>query len=88
MELNLQFYQTWSTFYEFQKFELYLNLNLIPKEIMVSHHWNGLSPLGSQACPAKMAQPMWAFQPKAEEYGSSLPWCWPAVAQPNPPERR
>jgi hypothetical protein len=32
-----------------------LNLNLIPKEIMDWHCWNGLSPFGSQACPAKTA---------------------------------
>jgi hypothetical protein len=28
MELNLQFYRIYSSFYEFQKFELYLELNL------------------------------------------------------------
>jgi hypothetical protein len=45
-------------------------------EIVKCLSWNGLSPLGSQACPAKMAQPMWAFWPKAEiEQGTFSPLC-------------
>jgi hypothetical protein len=37
------------------------------------HCWNGLSPLSSQACPAKMALPTWAFWPKAETGETASP---------------